>query len=91
MYLGRGVSHTPSERFQRKRRDTPKHKNNHSPPPAASGGRMLLRPYIIGMSENKRSPAGGTGDLLELLNDGESIAGVLLDVGIGINLALGDG
>ena len=57
MYPGRGVLHTPSERFQRKRRDTPRHKNNHSPPPAASGGRMLLRPYIIGMIKNKRSPA----------------------------------
>ena len=37
MYPGRGVSHTPSERFQRKRRDTPRHKNDHSPPPATFG------------------------------------------------------
>ena len=54
MYPGRGVSHTPSERFQRKRRDTPRHKNDHSPPPAAFGGRMLLRPYTIGKSEIKK-------------------------------------
>ena len=57
MYPGRGVLHTPSERFQRKRRDTPRHKNNHSPPPAAFVKAYAIRPYIIGMSENKRSPA----------------------------------
>ena len=52
---------------------------------------MLLRPYITGMIKNKRSPAGGTGDLLELPNDGKSVAGVLLDVRIGVDLTLGDG
>ena len=44
MHPGRGVSHTPSERFRRKRRDTPRHKNNHSPPPAASGRRIQYAP-----------------------------------------------
>ena len=67
------------------------HKNDHSPPPAAFVRAYAIRPYIIGMSENKRSPAGGTGDLLELPNDLQSIAVVLLDVGIGVDLALGDG
>ena len=46
MYPGRGVSHTPSERFQRKRRDTPRHKNNHSPPSAASRGRIRYAPTL---------------------------------------------
>ena len=45
MYPGRGVLHTPPERFQRRRRDSPMHKNDHSPPPAVFVGRMLLRPY----------------------------------------------
>ena len=52
---------------------------------------MLLRPYIIRMIKNKRSPAGWTGDLLELLNDGESIAGILRHVRIGVYFTLGDG
>ena len=47
--------------------------------------------WTLCLYEKERSPSGGTGDLLELLNDGESVAGVLLDVGIGVNLALGDG
>ena len=45
MYIGRGVLHTPPERFRRKRRGVPMHKNDHSPPPAAFVGRMLLRLY----------------------------------------------
>ena len=52
-YLGRGVSHTPYERFRRKRRDTPRHKNNHSPPPAASGGRMRYAPTPPDNREHK--------------------------------------
>ena len=48
MYLGRGVSHTPSERFQRKRRDTPRHKNDLSPSPAAFVRRMQYAPTYPG-------------------------------------------
>ena len=47
IYPGRGVSNTPSERFQRKRRDTPRHKNDHSPPPAAFGRRIRYAPTIL--------------------------------------------
>ena len=54
MYPGRGVLHTPPERFRRKRRGVPMHKNDHSPPPAAFVRRMLLRPYTIGKSEIKK-------------------------------------
>ena len=54
MYPGRGVLHTPPERFRRKRRGVPMHKNDHSPPPAAFVGRMLLRHYrITGMESEK--------------------------------------
>ena len=53
MCPGRGVSHTPSERFQKKRRDTPRHKNDHSPPPATSGGRMRYAPTLPDNREQK--------------------------------------
>ena len=54
MYPGRGVLHTPPERFRRKRRGVPMHKNDHSPPPAAFLKHMLLRLYTIGKSEIKK-------------------------------------
>ena len=47
MYPGRGVLHTPPERFRRKRRGVPMHKNDHSPPPAAFVGCMMLRLYRV--------------------------------------------
>ena len=53
MYPGRGVSHTPSERFLRKRRDTSIHKNDLSPPPAAFGGRMQYTPTLPENREQK--------------------------------------
>ena len=54
MYPGRGVLHTPYERFRRKRGDAPIHKYTSSAPPSAFMGRMLLRPYTIGKSEIKK-------------------------------------
>ena len=60
MYPGRGVSHTPSERFQRKRKYTPIHKNNLLPPPAAFGGRMLLRPTLLENLKSKNENESGT-------------------------------
>ena len=45
MYPGRGVLHTPPERFRRKRRGVPMHRNDHSPPPVAFVWRMLLCLY----------------------------------------------
>ena len=47
MCPGRGVLHTPYERFRRKRRDSPMHKNDHSPPPAAFVGRMQYAPTVL--------------------------------------------
>ena len=52
MYPGRGVLHTLPERFRRKRRGVPMHKNDHSPPPAVFVRRMLLRPYHITRMES---------------------------------------
>ena len=53
-YPCRAQKHTPPERFRRKRRGVPMHKNDHSPPPAVFVGRILLRPYTIGKSEIKK-------------------------------------
>ena len=60
MYPGSGVSHTPSKRFQRKRRGVPMHKNNHSPPPAMFGGSMLLRPTLLENLKSKNESESGT-------------------------------
>ena len=54
IYSGRCVLHTPPERFRRKRRGVPMHKNDHSPPPAEFVRRMLLRLYrVTGMESEK--------------------------------------
>ena len=59
MYPGRGVSHTPPERFRRKRRDVPMHKNDHSPPPAAFGRRMQYPPTLLKNLKSKNKNESG--------------------------------
>ena len=60
MYLGRGVLHTHPERFRRKRRGVPMHKNDHSPPPAAFVRRMQYAPTLPKNLKSKNKNESGT-------------------------------
>ena len=59
MYPGRGVLHTPPERFQRRRRGVPIHKNDHSPPPAAFVRRMQYAPTLPENLKSKNKNESG--------------------------------